>query len=163
MILLNRLLPALMACLIGTAALPASSFAGEPLAIVVAPGTRPPDMDREDLAAIFGRKKRFWADGAKIDPVNLGASDARRRQFSRLVFGLAPEQMEAYWNEMYFHGVQPPFVVTSVEAVLRYVSTSPGAIGYVPLCSVDARVDLLFALDENGAPIRKPSLASCHP
>ncbi len=153
----------MLLCLSGTAALPSISSAEEPLAIVVASGSRHEGLDKEGLAAIFGRKKRFWDDGTRIDPVNLDASDPRRRQFSRLIFGLVPEQMEAYWNEMYYHGVQPPYVVSSVEAVLRYVSTSRGAIGYVPLCSVDDRVNLLFAIDEAGTLIRKPSSAICRP
>lgn len=140
-----------------------ATLAEEPLAIVMAAGARPGDMDKDDLAAIFGRKRRFWEDGTRIDPVNLLASDPRRRQFSLQVFGLAPDQMEAYWNEMYFHGIQPPYVVSSVEAVLRYVSMTRGAIGYVPLCSADGRVTVLFSISEQGDLVRKPSVTTCHP
>ena len=136
--------------------------AEEPLAIVATPAAQHDDIDREELAAIFGRKKRYWKDGAHIEPVNLLASDSRRRQFSKLIFGLMPEQMDGYWNEMYFHGVLPPYVVPSIEAVLRFVSTTPGAIGYVPLCSADKRVDLLLAIDQSGALLHRPPLSACH-
>jgi hypothetical protein len=64
---------------------------------------------------------------------------------------------------MYFHGLLPPHVLASTEAVLRFVASTPGAIGYVPLCDADARVTMLLAIDIHGRFIAHPSRDGCKP
>lgn len=118
----------------------------EPLAIIVAPDHPLRTADRATLAGIFKRKQRLAADGSALVPVNLPAEDARRIAFTRAVFALGPADLDSYWNERYFHGISPPHVVHSVEAMLRFVAATPGAIGYVPACHVDARVRVLVLL-----------------
>jgi ABC-type phosphate transport system substrate-binding protein len=120
------------------------------LAIVVSPAGERRTLTMDDLAAIYRRKKQYWSDGSRIEPVNLPVSASHRVQFSRWVLGLTPEEMEAYWDEMYFHGILPPHVVASVEAVLRFVADTPGAVGYVPPCSADKRVVVAFIIDASG-------------
>lgn len=95
------------------------------------------------VAGIFARKRQLWHDRSAILPVNLPASHPLRRNFSRWVFGRTPEEMQDYWNDQYFHGVIPPPVLASEEAVLRFVSSTPGAVGYVSVCLVDSRVAVL--------------------
>ena len=103
-------------------------------------------LNKEELGRIYRRKKLFWESGEKIIPVNLPAAYPLRRHFSRLVLGLLPEDMEAYWNEQYFHGISPPYVLASEEAVLQFVATTPGAIGYVSAAAVNDRVHVLLYL-----------------
>lgn len=103
-------------------------------------------LSKEELGRIYRRKKLFWENGEKIIPVNLPAAHPLRRHFSHLVLGLLPEEMEAYWNEQYFHGVSPPYVLASEEGVLQFVATTPGAIGYVSAAAVTKHVHVLFAL-----------------
>jgi hypothetical protein len=62
------------------------------------------------------------------------------------VLGALPEELETYWNDQYFHGVMPPHVVTSEEAVLRFVVSTPGAIGYVTEGAVTKEVQVLLLL-----------------
>lgn len=116
------------------------------LAVIVPPGHALTSLDAPTLAAIFRRKLRVSADGHALVPVNLRLTDPLRTAFSQTVFGLEPAAMDAYWNERYFHGVQPPHVVASVEAMLRFVAATDGAVGYVPTCRVDARVRQLMIL-----------------
>lgn len=135
-----------------------SAAGAEPLAIVV-PADSHIRVDRiEQLSEVYLKKRQFWPDGQRIVPVNLAATDPRRRQFSQSVLGFLPEQLDAYWNERYFHGVLPPEVLNSVEAVLRFVAATRGAIGYVPLCSVDHRVTSVLLLDAGEA---RPGQARC--
>jgi hypothetical protein len=54
--------------------------------------------------------------------------------------------MERYWNEQYFKGISPPFVLSSMEAVRRFVASTPGAIGYVLDCQDEEGVDLLLEI-----------------
>lgn len=115
------------------------------LAVIVAPGHHTA-LTREELVLIYKRKKLYWSDDSKIQPVNLPSADPLRRRFSRTVLGAAPEDMEKYWNDMYFHGVSPPYVLASQEAVIRFVTSTPGAIGYVPYCSVEARARIVLVI-----------------
>ncbi|MDR3416568.1 MAG: hypothetical protein P4L83_10310 [Nevskia sp.] len=131
------------------------------MAVIVAVDSRHRVESRDQLAEIYRRRKQFWSDGQRIDPVNLPAADPLRRRFSLAVMGALPEQLEAFWNEMYFHGVLPPQVLKSVEAVLRIVATTPGAIGYIPLCAADKRVAIALAIDSAGAAVDKEPGAVC--
>jgi hypothetical protein len=127
----------------------AAAAAEEPMAVIVAPG-HAKALKKDELALVFKRKKLFWSDGSKIQPVNLSASNVHRRAFSMAVLGAPPEELEKYWNDMYFHGISPPYVVSSEEAVLRFVAETPGAVGYVPFCSVDARVAVALVIGPTG-------------
>lgn len=139
-------LHALLAALL-LALLAAGARAGESgLAVIVPPGHALAALEAPAVAAIFRRKQRVSADGRALFPVNLPVTNPLRTAFSRAVFDLDPPAMDAYWNERYFHGVQPPHVVTSIEAMLRFVAATDGAIGYVPTCRLDARVRVVLTL-----------------
>jgi ABC-type phosphate transport system substrate-binding protein len=133
----------------------------EPLAIIVPLSSGHTTLTKDELAAIYRRKRRYWAGPLPIEPVNLPATDRYRRAFSHLVLGQFPEEMEDYWNEQYFHGITPPYVVDSVEAALRFVEKTPGAIGYVPLCSADHRVAVLVVLEPGGTLTTAATAPSC--
>jgi hypothetical protein len=132
--------------------MPLPVLAGEePLAVVVPRSFsgRVPEM--QELALIFKRKKLSWDDGTRIQPVNLPADHPARRQFSQRILKSPPEAQAQYWNTMYYHGVFPPHVVASPEAVLRFVAETPGAIGYVPACKADARIKPVLWITASGA------------
>ncbi len=95
------------------------------------------------VLGMFAKKRLFWSDHSAVVPVNLAASHPLRRAFSLSIFKKTPEQLQDYWNDQYFHGVIPPPVLASEEAVLRFVASTPGAVGYVSACSVDKRVDVI--------------------
>ena len=100
------------------------------------------------VLGFFARKRLFWSDHSAVVPINLAASHPIRRTFSLWIFRKTPEQLQDYWNDQYFHGVLPPPVLASEEAVLRFVASTPGAVGYVSSCNVDRRVDVI-ALIQN--------------
>jgi len=124
--------------------------AEEPLAVIVQATHSKLSMSKGELAAIYRRKRNYWEDGTKIQPVNLPADNPARRAFSKAVLGHAPEELEQYWNDRYFHGILPPYVLSSEEAVLRFVAETPGAIGYVPYCDADKRVTVLLVINAKG-------------
>lgn len=138
--------PWLAALALALLLLAGGAVAAQGIAVVVAPDHPLSEIDRRGLAAIFKRKQRVSADGAALVPVNLPATAPLRIAFSRAVFAQDPAGLDSYWNERYFHGISPPHVVESVEAMLRFVAATPGAIGYVPACRVDARVRVLLLL-----------------
>ena len=56
--------------------------------------------------------------------------------------------MDDYWREMYFHGVLPPHVLASEAAVILFVSTTPGAIGYVSGCVPQHGVNVVLTVGD---------------
>ena len=130
---------------------PIALSAGEPsepaIAVIVSPSLAAPlPMNQTVLIGVFRRKRQLWDDHTPIAPVNMPAGHALRRNFSLWLFKRSPEDLQAYWNDQYFHGVLPPPVLASEEAVIRFVASTPGAIGYVSVCSVDKRVQVAALL-----------------
>lgn len=101
------------------------------LAIVVNAQSPAPSLDRAALRRIFLLRQRLWSDGTRAAPVNLPAETPLREQFSRTVLGGGSRDFATYWNDLYFHGTQPPPTVASEQAVLLFVARTPGAVGYV--------------------------------
>ena len=142
--LLSLLATALLALAI---AVPDAWSADRPFAVITAPGVehRP---SRESISLIFKRKQKYWENGTRIQPVNLPAAHPLRRAFSQNLLGQLPEDMEEYWRERYFHGVLPPHVLESEEAVILFVSSTPGAIGYVSNCIPEQGVSVVLMVGE---------------
>jgi hypothetical protein len=120
--------------------------AGEQIAVITHASPSTDMISQEELSRIYRGKKLFWADGTRIIPVNLAADHPCRKRFSRVVLGLLPEEMQEYWNAQYFHGISPPYVLSSEEAVLRFVTETPGAIGYLCTTAITAPVKVLLLL-----------------
>jgi hypothetical protein len=112
--------------------------------------------DTADLGLIYRRKKMLWPDGVRIQPTNLPPDHPLRRQFSQRVLGKTPEALASYWNNQYYHGITPPRVFASEEAILRFVAETPGAIGYVQACKPDSRVRVLFWIFPDGSLSQQP-------
>ncbi len=106
------------------------------------------DVSTSELRRIFMLRRRFWPDGRRIAPVNLPATDSLRIRFSRAVLGQTPRQMVDYWNDLYFHGVEPPPVLESQRAVQLYVARTPGAVGYVDAAALDPSLGSVLVLRE---------------
>jgi ABC-type phosphate transport system substrate-binding protein len=123
--------------------------AGE-LLIVIAKDSAVTQVDSRQLERIFRRKTLINQHGERWVPVNLGIDNALRLVFSKKLFKQHPAEMESFWNVQYFKGISPPYVVTSEEAVLRFVASTPGAIGYISPCHLDSRVRVLMKLTVRG-------------
>lgn len=108
------------------------------------------------LKLIYLRKQLYWPNGKRILPFNLQSEQVLRRQFSWAVLGSLPKQQIDYWNGLYFNGLQPPQTVNSEEAVLRFISETKGAIGYVNACNLDDRVKPLLWIQEGNISTHPP-------
>lgn len=109
------------------------------------------EISIKQLENIFLRKTLLNEAGVRWIPLNLSPDDPVRLAFSQSLFKKRPEAMESYWNEQYFQGISPPYVVASEEAMIRFVTNTPGAIGYVLPCHLDARVQVVFKLKTHAA------------
>ncbi len=122
----------------------------EVLAVIVPNSHSIRQINTSELSLIFWRKKLYWADGKHIQAVNYSANNPLRLQFSQSILKSAPETQADYWNGLYFHGISPPHVVDSQEAMLRFVADITGAIGYIDACKLDNRVKALAWIDLDG-------------
>jgi hypothetical protein len=127
---------------------PAWSGVAAEARIAVVTGPVPPDLtlDREALRDIFLKRVVIDHSGNKLVPLNLPPEDPRRAAFSEALLGKPPDALQRYWNERYFQGVSPPYVVRSEEAMLRFIAETPGALGYVAACRVDKRARTIVEL-----------------
>lgn len=126
-------------------AVPAHAAEELALAVIVHP-SRAATLSTETVKRIYLKRQRFWDDGHAIVAINLEVTTPEREAFTRLVFGDEAARLPAYWNEQYFHGVMPPIILGSEEAVVRYVASRPDAIGYVDARHVDASVAVALTL-----------------
>ncbi|NOQ76639.1 MAG: hypothetical protein GQ475_02370 [Methylococcaceae bacterium] len=121
-------------------------LAADELLIVVAKDSVISQINSRQLERIFRRKTLINQQGERWVPINLGIDNPLRLAFSNRLFKQHPADMEAFWNIQYFKGIPPPYVVSSEEAVLRFVSSTPGSIAYINPCHLDSRVRVLMKL-----------------
>ena len=122
------------------------AHAAEPLAVITAV-TNPLDtLSQETLKLIYLRKSQIDAEGNRWIPLNLPVADPLRRGFSLTLFSILPEEQDDYWNIQYFNGISPPKVMASEEAILRFVASTTGSIGYVRKQKADSRVKVLLLI-----------------
>lgn len=119
-------------------------------------------LSARELELIYWKKKQYWQGGARIRPVNLHAEHPLRLAFSKSVLDSLPGEQADYWNGLYFHGTTPPYSVQSEEAVLRYVSITKGAIGYIDACHLDERVKPVLWISDSNISSNKPAF-NCPP
>jgi ABC-type phosphate transport system substrate-binding protein len=126
---------------------PLHGFAGESrieLVIIANKAVAADKISRAELRPIFQTRKDSWPDGTTAHPFNLPDSNAIRRAFDAAVLGLEPDQTARYWIDRRIRGGdRPPPTAGSSVIVVRVVSKTAGAIGYVEASAVDASVKIV--------------------
>ena len=133
----------------------------EVLAVIVPRNQSIHQLDVNELSLMFWRKKLYWADGKRIQTLNYSATNPLRLQFSLSVLKSTPETQADYWNGLYFHGISPPHVVSSQEAMLRFVADTSGAVGYIDACKLDERVKPLAWINADHAVLTSAPELNC--
>jgi ABC-type phosphate transport system substrate-binding protein len=100
--------------------------------VIVHPDNEATALSREFLANVFLRNVRDWDGGVGILPVDLPPSSSAREEFSRRILLRSVSAVRSYWQQRIFtgRGVPPP-ELDSDAAVVRYVTSNRGAVGYV--------------------------------
>jgi len=100
--------------------------------VIVHPGSRVTRVDRRFLAEIFLRRATRWQDDTPIQPVDLGPDAPARARFTQDVLSRSVASVRSYWQQRIFSGQGlPPPELASDAAVVSFVSSHRGAIGYV--------------------------------
>lgn len=131
--------------------------AGASPRIAVIVGTSAPrlTLNRDTLRDIYLKKIFVDNDGHRLIPVNLPPESPLRELFTRTLIRMPDSQLQDYWNRQYFQGVSPPYVLASQKAVVRFVASTPGSIGYVSACFLqpDVHVALWLSLPAGSQPL----------
>src|SRR5579864_70258 len=109
------------------------------LAIVADKVNTTSNLTASELVKIFTAHNRTWADGKSITVVMRDPSSADMQLVLRKLLNMTPEQAHAF---VLAHR-DAIMVADSDDAVLRFVSTSPGAIGVVDLYSLTQDVNVV--------------------
>jgi ABC-type phosphate transport system substrate-binding protein len=100
--------------------------------IIVHPQNPMEKVDRRFLAQAFLKKVTDWPHGETIHPVDLPPDSMTRRLFVEDVLRRSVGAVKSYWQQRIFSGRGlPPPELDSEEAVISYVLSHPGAVGYV--------------------------------
>lgn len=122
--------------------LPQLGLAGEEL--VVIGHSALPKTDRITLQRLY--TGRIVSIGTQaVTPINLPAGFSVRDDFLQMVMEQSEEQYTGYWLVRRYVGKgSPPKEVSSVDEMLKYVSTTPGAVGYLPLSKLPSGINVIF-------------------
>lgn len=134
---------------------------GAPPLLVVVSADNADAPSADEIALIFKRRKLFWSNGTRIQPVNLPADHPLRQHFAHTLLRMSADAQEEYWNEQYFHGVLPPHVLASEAAVRRFVAETRAGIGYLSACEAGARLRVVLQLTPEGRAEAAGNLPDC--
>lgn len=116
----------LAGALLASAAEPQASFK-----VIVNPSVSGAKIPRATLAQIYLGKARTWGDGSDIVPVDLSTVSPVRHAFSNAVLGASVDAVKQMWMRNVRVGHLPPAVKSSDAAVIAFVASTRGAVGYV--------------------------------
>jgi ABC-type phosphate transport system substrate-binding protein len=100
--------------------------------LIMHPGNPVSRLDRKFVAELFFRRATRWSDDTPVRPVDLGPDSPARSRVSQEILSRSVASVRSYWQQQIFSGQGlPPPELPGDDAVVSYVVSHPGAIGYV--------------------------------
>ncbi|MGJ0515698.1 MAG: substrate-binding domain-containing protein [Methylomicrobium sp.] len=102
------------------------------------------NISQTGLNAIFNMRLRHWSDGSPITVYVLQDEDPLHKTFCKQKLHVFPHQIRRGWNRLIFSGTgQVPMLVETKEEMLKQVSITPGAVGYLSGKDLTSAVKIL--------------------
>lgn len=115
-----------------------------PFVVIVNEANPVKSLTRAELRRIFMKQSRMWSHGEAMVPVDWDSTHYLRAVFCRDVLNRSVREMAEYWvQQSMTQGLTPPSTQRSARAVIRFVSSVPGAISYVAPSDVDDTVNVI--------------------
>ena len=115
--------------LITLAALPALAADFQ---LVANNGVSTSSLTKSAASAIFLKKTLKWDDGTPIVVADQNDKSPVRDAFTTFVHGKSVAAIKSFWQQQIFSGRDvPPVEQASDAAVLAFVRSTPGAVGYI--------------------------------
>ncbi|GLS90491.1 hypothetical protein GCM10007916_15580 [Psychromonas marina] len=100
-----------------------------------------------DVKKLFMGKKTRLANGEKAKIIELADGNAERLAFHAATTGRSESQLQSAWSRLVFTGkADAPTQVADDIAMIKAVSSSTNAIGYIDEASVTAEIKVLLKL-----------------
>ncbi len=120
-----------------------SALNAEPFVLVTHPDSPIESLDESQVKMIYLKQRRYW-EGVKLKPINLAAESDVRHSFEKNILKMSHAQLESYWLKQHYKGLRPPYRVESVQSLLMFIQKVEGAIGYIPISSVNDEVKVIY-------------------
>jgi len=89
-------------------------------------------LTRAEVSDFLLKKATYWPDGLPVMPVDQRSGVAVREAFSLAIHGRSVDRINNYWQRKIFAGRDvPPPQLDSDAAVIAFVRSERGAVGYV--------------------------------
>ncbi|VAW84360.1 hypothetical protein MNBD_GAMMA16-1925 [hydrothermal vent metagenome] len=110
-----------------------SLLADSPYIVITHKDTKVEMLSLSRLRTIFGLKVKYWEDQTPIIVYTSSPVEEEYGTFCKQILGVFPHQLRRAWDRLVYSGrARPPTTVASFKEMLEAVSTTPGAIGYLP-------------------------------
>lgn len=112
--------------------------------VVVHPANPVTSLRADVVRQVFLKQRVRWDDGEAIKPVDLAFQSEVRAEFSSEVLARSVQAVRSYWLQRIFSGGHvPPPELHSDQAVIDYVASNRGAVGYVSAGADASRVKVV--------------------
>ncbi|MCV2351275.1 phosphate ABC transporter substrate-binding protein [Paucibacter sp. Y2R2-4] len=112
-------------------------------AVVIVHPSNAVSMDDEQVSKIFLGQTKTFPGGAEATPVD-NKEGPLREDFGNKVLKKSPAQLKALWaRQIFTGGAKPPRELASEDEVLKFVASTPGAIGYIDSSKANSSVKVL--------------------
>lgn len=120
----------IIAAIVMSMIIPTLSIAGD-IVVICNPSVTKSVLSKQDVKNIFLGKKTTWSDDNKIHFVTQKDS-AIHGIFLKKYVGKSASQFSNYWKKQVFTGKgSTPQSYTSDQEVIKFVSETSGAVGYI--------------------------------
>lgn len=132
----------LVLCLLATAPLPA--FARN-VAVIVNKGNPVKEITLTELSKIMKLERQYWEGGKKVYLILQESGSAEKEVLLKKVYRMSDQDLKKYWLGKMFRGEISSFpkTLSSSEAIKRFISQVPNAIGVIDPVAADADVKIL--------------------
>lgn len=134
------------------------AYAGD-VAVVVSLDNAVANVSFHELVKIFKQEKQFWDGGQHIYLLMRESGGPEKEVLLKKVYQMEDDNLKKFWVAKLYRGeiVAFPKTLTSNDAVKRYVSRVPNAIGVIDSSAADGSIKVLRidgkAPGENGYPL----------
>ncbi|MCV2353554.1 hypothetical protein LNV09_05195 [Paucibacter sp. B2R-40] len=119
-----------------------AQLAAADVAVIVHPSNAA-SIDEEQITKIFLGQTKTFSGGSEATPVDIKESPLRE-EFGTKVLKKNSAQLKALWaRQIFTGGAKPPRELGSDEEVIKFVASTPGAIGYVDAGKANATVKVI--------------------
>lgn len=120
-----------------------SSASGE-VAVIVNSGNSESDVSLGELKSIYFGENKKWGNGSKIVLVDQKSNKELCEKFYKTTTGKSPSALKEIWIKKMLTGeMSPPKAFDSDQAVIKFVASNEGAIGFIDSQSATGSVKVL--------------------